>query len=404
MNKLNLDKNLKYLLACSYGPDSMALFNMLVKEGFNFDAAIVNYHLRKESNSEVKGLLDYASKNGVKVYVHDNKNPLNNNIESRCREIRYNFFKSLFDINGYDALLVAHHQDDHLETYLLQKNRQINPIFFGINEKTTIKGMPVIRPLLSISKAELLKYCKDNNVPYAIDKSNFDTSILRNKIRHEVIGKMSVKERNELLREIDKKNLELYQLINKIDLSKLNEINYLLSLDKKSFSYAINMLVTSVNTSLSVSKENVGEIRKVLLSKKPNVVTKIKRGLYLIKEYERVSFSKSEPKASTYSYLLKKPAKLDTPYFQLNFLVDASNRNVHLEDYPLIIRNINDGDYTYINGYKVEVRRLFIDWKMPISLRLKWPVIVNKEGKIIYVPRYQKEFKIDKNCNFFVKI
>lgn len=382
----------------------MALFNMLVKEGFNFDAAIVNYHLRKESDSEVKGLLDYASKNGVKVYVHDNKNPLNNNIESRCREIRYNFFKSLFDINGYGALLVAHNQDDHLETYLLQKNRQINPIFFGINEKTTIKGMPVIRPLLSISKAELLQYCKDNNVPYAIDKSNFDTSILRNKIRHEVIGKMSVKERNDLLREIDKKNLELSQLINKIDLSKLNEINYLLSLDKKSLCYVVNMLVTSVNTSLSVSKENVGEIRKVLLSKKPNVVTKIKRGLYLIKEYERVSFSKSEPKASTYSYLLKRPTKLDTPYFQLNFLLDASNRNVHLEDYPLIIRNIKNRDYTYINGYKVEVRRLFIDWKMPISLRLKWPVIVNNEGKIIYVPRYQKEFQIDKNCNFFVKI
>ena len=382
----------------------MALFNMLVKEGFNFDAAIVNYHLRKESDSEVKGLLDYASKNGVKVYVHDNKKPLNNNVESRCREIRYNFFKSLFDINEYDALLVAHHQDDHLETYLIQKNRQINPIFFGINEKTTIKGMPVIRPLLSISKAELLQYCKDNNVPYAIDKSNFDTSILRNKIRHEVIGKMSAKERNDLLREIEKKNLELSQLINKIDLSKQNKNNYLLSLDKKSFSYAINMLVTSVNSSLSVSKENVGEIRKVLLSKKPNVVSKIKRGLYLIKEYERISFSKFEPKASTYSYLLKQPAKLDTPYFQLNFLLDASNRNVHLKDYPLIIRNIKDGDYTYINGYKVEVRRLFIDWKMPISLRLKWPVIVNNEGKIIYVPRYQKEFKIDKNCNFFVKI
>lgn len=404
MNKLNLNKNLKYLLACSYGPDSMALFHMLNKEGFNFDAAIVNYHLRKESDSEVKGLLDYASKNGVKVYVHDNKNPLNNNIESRCREIRYNFFKSLFNINEYDALLVAHHQDDHLETYLIQKNRQINPIFFGINEKTTIKGMPVIRPLLSISKEELLQYCEDNNVPYAIDKSNFDTSILRNKIRHEVIGKMSVKERNDLLREIDKKNLELSQLINKIDLSKLNEVKYLLSLDKKSFRYAINMLVTSINTSLSVSKENVGEIRKVLLSKKPNVVSKIKRGLYLIKEYERVIFSKSEPKASTYSYLLKEPAKLDTAYFQLNFIGDASNRNVHVEDYPLIIRNAKEGDYTYINGYKVEVRRLFIDWKMPISLRLKWPVIVNKEGKIIYIPRYQKEFKVDKNSNFFVKI
>ena len=71
MHELNLDKNSKYLLACSYGPDSMALFHLLVSQGYNFDCAIVNYHIRKESNSEVEGLLNYASNYKVKVHVKD---------------------------------------------------------------------------------------------------------------------------------------------------------------------------------------------------------------------------------------------------------------------------------------------------------------------------------------------
>ena len=404
MTSLNLDKSLKYLLACSYGPDSMALFDMLKKEGYKFDAAIVNYHLRKESDLEVSGLLDYANKNGVKIFVFDNLIPLNNNIESRCREIRYSFFKSLYKDHGYDALLVAHHQDDHLETYLMQKQRQISPIFYGINEKSMMKGMTVLRPLLGKSKAELLQYCKENDVPFAIDQTNFDTLILRNHIRHEVIGKMSELERLKLLQEIDEKNQELKTLISKIDKTRLSQVQYLLSLDKKSFSYALNMIVSFSKENERLSKENVGEIRKALSSKKPNIITKIKRGLYLVKEYDLVSFQKSEPKPLNYSYLLNKPGMLDSPYFFLDFSGDTSNRNVSLDDYPLTIRNAKEGDHTFINGYKVLIRRLFIDWKMPLTLRMKWPVIINKNGEIIYVPRYQKDFKPCKDCNFFVKI
>ena len=108
----------------------------------------------------------------------------------------------LYKEYGYDALLVAHHQDDLIETYLMQKRRQNCPNYFGISQKTIIKGMTVIRPLLSFSKKELEEYCVDNHVPFAIDKTNFDTSILRNKIRHEVIAKMSNEDRKNLLKEI----------------------------------------------------------------------------------------------------------------------------------------------------------------------------------------------------------
>ena len=52
---------------------------------------------------------------------------------------------------------------------------------------------------------------------------------------------------------------------------------------------------------------------------------------------------------------------------------------------------------------KKELRRLFIDWKMPESARNRWPIIVNKDGIIVYVPRYQKDFVAPENCNFRVK-
>ena len=101
--------------------------------------------------------------------------------------------------------------------------------------------------------------------------------------------------------------------------------------------------------------------------------------------------------------LLDKPCELDTPYFYLNFLKDSSNRNVKNSDYPITIRNARSGDLYLIKGYKKQVRRLFIDWKLPITKRATWPVIVSSTGEIIYIPRYQKDFIPTKDCNLIVK-
>ena len=377
MNELHLDKNKRYLLACSFGPDSMALFYLLKKSGYKFDAAIVNYHLREESDGEVSGLLNFAKRNGVKVYVYDNKITLNKNIEATCRKIRYDFFKELFSKNDYDALLVAHHQDDHIETYMLQKERQNSPIYYNI--------------------------CLSNNVPFAIDKTNADISIKRNRIRHQIVEKMNKSDREKILEDIRQENDELNRAINSIEIEKINSVNYLKSLDQKRLGYCLNLMVKSIDQSQSLSKANVGEILKVLNSKNPNVSSKLKKGLYFKKEYDNFVFSNSLGTQSNYSYLIKEPCVLDTPYFYLDFTGDTSNRNVKLSDYPLTIRTAKKEDHVLINGYEVSVRRLFIDWKVPNSLRNRWPLIVNKDNKVIYIPRYQSSFKRVDNINFYVK-
>ena len=196
---LNLDHQKKYLLACSYGPDSMALFYLLLKEKYDFDVAHVNYHLRPESDDETKGLQAYCDKYGKKLFVlHVNKE-IKRNIEAKCREIRYKFFADLNEQNKYDAVLVAHNQDDHIETYLLQKKRKNLPLFYGINEKTTINGVHILRPLLGFSKPQLIDLCNSNNVPYSIDSTNLEQSFERNKIRINIVSKLTSKERDEYI-------------------------------------------------------------------------------------------------------------------------------------------------------------------------------------------------------------
>jgi len=400
---LNLEKTKKYLLACSFGPDSMALFSMLINEKYDFDVAIVNYHLRKESDAEVDSLKRYCEERFITLYVFDVKEILTKNIEERCREIRYNFFKSLFEKNNYFALLTGHHQDDLIETYFIQKHRQNLPKFYGIAYKTHIFDIDVIRPLLSFKKSDLLDYCHEHKIPYMIDSSNYDTSILRNKYRHEIIDVLTDEKRNELLKEIENKNNELQTMLDSIDTTKTNSVSYLLSLNDKTFNYAVNMISQPLNCNFQFGLKQCDEIKKILMSKKPNIISKIKGKIYIVKEYDDVRFALM-PSDTNYAYKVEKRSVIETPYFYFDSTGNTENRNVADKDFPLTIRTYKNEDSYSINGYSVDVKRLFIDWKMPLSVRKIWPIIVSQNGTIIYIPRYRKSFSLTKQCNFFVKI
>ena len=400
---LNLEKNRHYLLACSFGPDSMALFDMLLKEGYKFSVAHVNYHLRKESNEEESKLRDFCVEHNIGIYVRDVNEVLGeSNLEMKCREIRYNFFISVMKENNFDALLVAHQEDDLIETYLMQKRRKNLVNYFGIKEISYFSDIEIIRPLLRYRKEELMMYCRMFNVPYAIDKTNLEDHFLRNQIRHSVVEKLSPIERKDILSEIDQANEKLSQIF--ITISKINDnkIDSYLRLNDVEFLYAIVALGRKLKPDFIVSKKQGEELRKVLESNKPNIALNVD-GLCFFKEYDVLGFREFDENLD-YFYDLVEPGILDTPYFFLDFTVDSSNRNVKEDDYPLVIRNAQKDDEYEISGYKKELRRLFIDWKMPESARNRWPIIVNKDGIIVYVPRYQKDFVPEENCNFFVKL
>ena len=399
---INLDKNKTYLLACSFGPDSMALFDMLIKANVKFSAALVNYHLRPESNNEMDGFIDYCMKHNISYHVKDLVHGIGDlNIESECRRIRYLYFAELAKQFKYDAVLVAHNQDDVIETYLMQKNRQNLVIYYGINEKTVINNTLIVRPLLQYSKAFLKLYCENNQVPFAIDASNFDTTYLRNKYRHNVVAKMSEKEREEIIKEIESKNAELRTLFSKLDAIDLSSVDELKKLTIHEFAYSLNKMVKEIDETISISLGQAKEIRKIISIPSGNISVPIRLNLVFRKSYNKVEFVKLIN--YKYQYYIDKPTIFDCEQFFLDFTGDTSNRNVTLDDYPLTIRTYHPGDKYMIKNYLVPVRRLFIDWKMPLSKRETWPIIVNKDGKIIYIPRYRDGFVVTEGLNFYVK-
>lgn len=399
---LNLDKNKRYLLACSYGPDSMALFSMLLNEGYDFEVAHVNYHLREESDYEQESLRAFCLRHNIVFHLREVKEDLHKyNIEKKCRDIRYLFFKEIVESNHLDALLTGHHQDDLIETYIMQNRRRNLVLFYGIQLFTVIQDVIVIRPLLGFTKEYLKTYCINKQIPFAIDKSNLTDQYLRNSIRHKIIDHLTKEQRDNYLQEIKLKNEQLKNLFEKI--SRINDFHNetYLRLNDIELLYALVLKGRQIKNDFKMSKKQGLEIRKILSSKTANVSIMVD-GICFNKKYNLFDFSLPE-KIEDFIYYLEKPTKLDTPYFSLDFTIETKNRNVTDEDYPLTIRNACPTDKYQIKDYLKTLRRLFIDWKMPTYLRKRWPVILDKNNKIIYVPRYKSDFIADEKCNFFVK-
>ena len=211
---MKLSKNKKYLLACSFGPDSMALFHYLLINKYDFDVIHVNYHILKQANDDEKGIRDYCDAHSIKLHVLSTYMPENVNEEIWAREVRYNYFIEVAKKENIDNILVAHNEGDDVETYLLQKERGGVFLHYGLNKITLRKGTKIIRPLLKIKKDTLETYCKDNGVPYSIDPSNFDSKFKRNKIRKD-LSDLKEEQIKLILKEIKLKNLQNLSILKK---------------------------------------------------------------------------------------------------------------------------------------------------------------------------------------------
>ena len=122
-----LVKNRLYILAVSGGPDSIFLLEKMRYEGYNLVVAHVNYKKRKSSDYDEKLVRNYCQKYSLPCEVYQFQGSEYNfirNFQDKARQVRYNFFQKLTDKYQTKYIVVAHHLDDHLETYLLQKQRK----------------------------------------------------------------------------------------------------------------------------------------------------------------------------------------------------------------------------------------------------------------------------------------
>lgn len=392
-----LEKNKLYLLACSYGPDSMALFHMLLKGGFRFIVVHVNYQMRGEhSDQEAKDLATYCKKKDIKLYQKSVMGQqITADFENWARNIRYNFFKEI--ASTYDeevVILTGHHSDDVIETYIMQTNRQKYINYYGIRQHSEYQGVKIYRPLLNMNKDQILEYCNIYDVPYSIDHSNLEKEYTRNIIRIEHVNKLSNEEKAKILQDIENNNKKLeeskqtlrkkFRQFRYIDTNLINELSndeiHLLAYEF----FAANDLESYYTSGWAET------IIDFVNSDKPNIIEEVGEKYVLIKEYEIIRLLRTNSlNQPSYAYVLEKPGRLETPQFALDLSLPPKRGEISDTSYPLVIRSPEEGDTYEIDGNIKQLNRIFIDWKMPLRLRKVWPVFVDKDGIIIFVPRYQ---------------
>lgn len=176
-------KGRKNLLAFSYGSDSTALFYILMDLKIEFDLVFINYKTRKNSDIEELEAKKLA-KNFAKKIFTQNAPCFKNNFEKKARDFRYAFFEELCYKEKYENLILAHQLNDLFEWFLMQFSKGAGLAeLIGMKEIKECNFFTLVRPLLFVSKDEILGFLKERNLKYFNDESNEDEKYFRNSIR-----------------------------------------------------------------------------------------------------------------------------------------------------------------------------------------------------------------------------
>ena len=199
-------KGAKLVLGVSGGPDSVCMLDVMAKLAPKYDLKIiiahVNYGLRgADSQKDEKFVRALADKYCVPAFFMkpDFKKKVS---ENALRDVRYEFFERLRTENKFDSIAVAHNADDQVETFLMRVIRGAGlqglsaMKYKSVYTFKSAKGGPaerefnrgtIIRPLLALTRLEILEHLKKQNLSYRTDKTNRRDLFLRNRIRNKLI-------------------------------------------------------------------------------------------------------------------------------------------------------------------------------------------------------------------------
>jgi tRNA(Ile)-lysidine synthase len=181
------------VLGLSGGPDSMALFHLLLEENYPFEVAHMDHAWRPESLQESSALAALCAKFNVPFHLKRLAPPEEKkNLEERGREARLAFFKKVVMEQKLKGVLLAHHADDHAETVLKRVFEGATlPKLKGLLPKTELGGLVIYRPLLKVGKKDILKWLQGKQIAYFYDRTNDDPCFLRSRLRHALIPALS---------------------------------------------------------------------------------------------------------------------------------------------------------------------------------------------------------------------
>lgn len=354
----------KWLIGCSGGPDSMYLLNW-AKDQYECVVVHINYHKRDSAMRDQNIVINYCLKHNIKYYVFDYDLDIAGNFQANARIFRYQKFRLICNLHKCLGVMVAHHQDDLVESILIHYLSYHPFKFFGLKEYNYLDGLLVYRPLLNVSKENILDYCHLNNLDYGRDESNDLPIYLRNKLRLQLNSQL-------------KKLILVYGMSHNYVISLNSRIKYhnYQSLNFYQLYYYVYSIIKK-----HISWKQYQDIYQFIKSNQKKY--QFRNGNVL---YKNDNFLK----------LMVKMKEWEIKFESLNCLINSSvidnnpsnNRQIlSLSDcdFPLTFRSVKNGDKILFDFGHKKINRFFIDNKISLNDRYKYWVIVNAKDEVIFV-------------------
>jgi tRNA(Ile)-lysidine synthase len=202
--QVNLEQG-KYVVAVSGGVDSVVLLNVLSKVSeLELIVAHLDHGIRPDSAQDAVFVMELAEKYGL-PFVGGSVRLGPDASEEEARKCRYDFLRSVVRDSKAQAIITAHHQDDVIETAIINTLRGTGRK--GMTSLQSTKDLK--RPMLHISKQEIIDYAQKNKLKWREDSTNQDTRYLRNKVRQKLAKNLDKKTRERIL-----DSLQTMQMIN----------------------------------------------------------------------------------------------------------------------------------------------------------------------------------------------
>lgn len=424
LNDINFDNYV--VVGVSAGPDSMCLLNLLEKKTNKIIVCHINHNIREQSIIEEEYLKTYCQEHNLIFESMTIKEYKENNFENEARKIRYKYYEEILNKYNSNKLFLAHHGDDLIETILMKIERVSNiEGYAGIKRISKLKNYDIIRPLLPYTKEDIITYNKSHNITYYIDSSNTNIDYTRNWYRQKVLPILKEKDKNIHLkflkysetlqeyneyidREINKKLSTIYQN-NIINIDVLNKEDYFL---KKNILYYIMNDIYN-NESNIITEKHIQNILTMINSNKPNLSINMPQSKILVKEYNKLYIKKNIKEEKKYKIIFEDTTKIDSLEIKKVSEEESDGNNIcrlNSKDikFPLYIRNRKDGDYMILknSNYKKKIKEIFIENKLPISKRNNYPLLVDSDDKVLWIPNMKKSnlcYKKDENYDIIIK-
>jgi tRNA(Ile)-lysidine synthase len=435
----------RVVVAVSGGADSACLLDVLHRLEGALDMTLTVAHfdhgLRPEAdNYETEFVRDLAASLHLNVVVKKADPPLDPgsaSLEEKARELRYGFLREVKEGCGAQNIATGHTLNDQAETVLMRLLRGSGPA--GLSGIRPVRRNGIIRPLIELTREEILSYLRQRQLEYVTDASNFEPTYLRNRIRLNLLPQLKTYQPRII--EILGRTADIARADNrwldeqaKTWISEWGEmssdgailpISGFSELPEALKNHVVREALKITTGSLRrIGLAHIEAIKRLTSSGRPQARVTLPDGLLIRRVYGRIIFSKGgSPPADTYRCFIERTGTFHIDALGCTLTLEEMETGSSLQDleagpwtasldadrivFPLMLRNFRPGDRFIPLGMKghKKLKDFFVDMKIPSDARSRIPVLAQGD-QLVWVCglRMDDRFKVTPSTRRVLKI